>query len=74
MQHPFPQRFVGIQELVKFYLTFTGELAQGIEYDYNKATLRQQSKKVLDELYDFLMLNNNIDRRHTDCGEAMITT
>ena len=56
-----------------FYLAIipTGEIViQGIEYDYNKATLRQQSKKVLDELYDFLMLNNNISievNSHTDC-------
>ena len=41
----------------------------GIEYDYGKATLRDESKKILDELYDFLVLNNNLEvelRSHTD--------
>ncbi|MCB0395906.1 MAG: OmpA family protein [Flavobacteriales bacterium] len=32
----------------------------GIEYDYNKATLRPESMKILDDLYDFLQLNDNI--------------
>jgi OOP family OmpA-OmpF porin len=32
----------------------------GIEYDYDKATLRTASKKVLDDLVDFLKLNNNL--------------
>lgn len=41
----------------------------GIEYDYDKATLRPASKKILDELYDFLVLNNNLSveiSSHTD--------
>ena len=32
----------------------------GIEYDFDKATLRTASKKVLDDLVDFLKLNNNL--------------
>jgi OmpA-OmpF porin, OOP family len=42
---------------------------QGIEYDYDKATLRPASKKILDELVDFLNLNNNLSveiSSHTD--------
>jgi OmpA-OmpF porin, OOP family len=41
----------------------------GIEYDYNSATLRPQSKIILDSLVDFLNLNNNISieiSSHTD--------
>ena len=41
----------------------------GIEYDYDKSTLRDTSKIILDELYDFLVLNNNLQvelRSHTD--------
>lgn len=41
----------------------------GIEYDYDKATLRPASKKILDDLVDFLNLNNNLDveiSSHTD--------
>jgi OmpA-OmpF porin, OOP family len=41
----------------------------GIEYDYNKATLRPVSIKVLDTLVEFLNLNNNISIEigsHTD--------
>lgn len=41
----------------------------GIEYDFNSATLRPSSKEVLDELYDFLILNNNLEieiNSHTD--------
>jgi OmpA-OmpF porin, OOP family len=41
----------------------------GIEYDYDKATLRDTSKIILDELYEFLVLNDNllVDlRSHTD--------
>lgn len=46
-----------------FYLGLipAGEIViPGIEYDYDKATLRPQSKKVLEELIEFLKLNNNI--------------
>lgn len=47
-----------------------GEIViEGIEYDYNSATLRPESKEVLDGLYDFLVLNNNISIEigsHTD--------
>jgi OmpA-OmpF porin, OOP family len=32
----------------------------GIEYDYDKATLRPQSKEILEGLIEFLKLNNNI--------------
>lgn len=42
---------------------------EGIEYDFDSANLREKSKEVLDELYDFLTLNNNIKieiRSHTD--------
>ncbi len=45
----------------------------GIEYDYDKATLRDTSKSILDELYDFLALNNNLQielRSHTDSRGA----
>ncbi|MGQ0828246.1 MAG: OmpA family protein [Bacteroidota bacterium] len=41
----------------------------GIEYDYDKATLRPASKKILDDLTDFLNLNNNLSieiSSHTD--------
>ncbi|MGZ4158703.1 MAG: OmpA family protein, partial [Bacteroidia bacterium] len=41
----------------------------GIEYDLDKATLRPASKKVLDDLADFLTLNNNLSveiNSHTD--------
>jgi len=55
-----------------FYLTPIpmGEIViPGIEYDYNKATLRPESKKILDDLYDFLVLNDNLSveiSAHTD--------
>ncbi|MCH2223625.1 MAG: OmpA family protein [Crocinitomicaceae bacterium] len=42
----------------------------GIEYDFNSAKLRPSSEEILDELYDFLMLNNNLVveiNSHTDC-------
>jgi len=42
---------------------------EGIEYDYNSATLRPESKVILDELFNFLELNNNIEieiSSHTD--------
>lgn len=32
----------------------------GIEYDYDKATLRPKSKKILDDLVEFLQLNDNL--------------
>lgn len=41
----------------------------GIEYDFDKATLRPESKKVLDDLVAFLELNDNISveiSSHTD--------
>ncbi|GAB4133887.1 MAG: OmpA family protein [Bacteroidia bacterium] len=41
----------------------------GIEYDFNKATLRPESMKILDDLVAFLELNNNISveiSSHTD--------
>ncbi|MCJ8290684.1 MAG: OmpA family protein [Crocinitomicaceae bacterium] len=41
----------------------------GIEYDFNSSTLRSISKEILDELYDFLVLNNNLIveiNSHTD--------
>lgn len=43
---------------------------EGIEYDYDKATLRPKSKEVLDKLYDFLVLNDNLTveiQSYTDC-------
>lgn len=47
-----------------------GEIAiEGIEYDFDSANLREKSKEILDELYDFLTLNSNIKieiRSHTD--------
>jgi outer membrane protein OmpA-like peptidoglycan-associated protein len=42
---------------------------EGIEYDFNSANLRPTSKEVLDKLYDFLELNDNISveiNSHTD--------
>ncbi|MFI5204496.1 MAG: OmpA family protein, partial [Flavobacteriales bacterium] len=47
----------------------------GIEYDFDKATLRPKSKEILDKLYDFLVLNDNLVveiKSHTDCrgGDA----
>jgi OmpA-OmpF porin, OOP family len=41
----------------------------GIEYDLNKATLRPSSKLILDKIYDFLILNENLVieiNSHTD--------
>lgn len=41
----------------------------GIEYDFDKATLRPKSKEILDELVEFLEVNDNIVieiRSHTD--------
>ncbi len=41
----------------------------GIEYDFDKATLRPESKKILDDLIEFLKLNDNLVieiRSHTD--------
>lgn len=41
----------------------------GIEYDLNSSVLRPISKEILDELYDFLILNNNLVveiNSHTD--------
>lgn len=41
----------------------------GIEYDFNSAVLRPSSKEILDGLYDFLILNNNLIieiNSHTD--------
>lgn len=43
---------------------------EGIEYDFNKATLRPKSMAVLDKLFDFLQLNDNLSveiKAHTDC-------
>jgi len=42
---------------------------EGIEYDFDSANLRDKSKEILDELYDFLMLNDNLIveiNSHTD--------
>ena len=42
----------------------------GIEYDYDKATLRPASIKVIDDLYEFLMLNDNISVQiNSHCDE-----
>ncbi len=61
------------QHLIQdFYLTPipAGEIEiPGIEYDYDKATLRPESKKILDDLIEFLKLNDNLTieiRSHTD--------
>lgn len=61
------------QHFVKdFFLSLIpqGEIViPGIEYDYDKATLRPASKKILDDLTDFLNLNNNLSieiSSHTD--------
>jgi OOP family OmpA-OmpF porin len=47
-----------------------GEITiEGIEYDFDKATLRPESKDILDNLIEFLELNNNLKieiRSHTD--------
>jgi outer membrane protein OmpA-like peptidoglycan-associated protein len=45
----------------------------GIEYDYDKATLRPASMKILDDVVDFLNLNNNLSveiSSHTDARGA----
>ncbi|GAB4205736.1 MAG: OmpA family protein [Bacteroidia bacterium] len=42
---------------------------EGIEYDFNKATLRPKSKEILDKIVDLLTLNDNISieiNAHTD--------
>ena len=42
---------------------------EGIEYDFDSHKLRDRSKEILDELYDFLILNNNLVveiNSHTD--------
>ncbi len=41
----------------------------GIEYDFDSDKLRDRSKEILDDLYDFLVLNNNLVveiNSHTD--------
>jgi outer membrane protein OmpA-like peptidoglycan-associated protein len=47
-----------------------GEIViEGIEYDFDKATLRPESKIILDKVIEFLELNNDISieiRSHTD--------
>lgn len=55
-----------------FYLTPipAGEITiPGIEYDFDKATLRPESMKILDDLAAFLVLNDNLSveiASHTD--------
>jgi peptidoglycan-associated lipoprotein len=55
-----------------FYLDMIpeGEIEiKGIEYDFDSANLREQSKKELDKLLEFLNLNSGISieiRSHTD--------
>ena len=55
-----------------FYLNLIpdGEMViEGIEYDFNKATLRPSSKEILDNVVKFLELNSDISieiRSHTD--------
>lgn len=55
-----------------FYLNKIPEEAiaiEGIEYDFDKATLRPKSKEILDELASFLTLNDNLVieiQSHTD--------
>jgi len=55
-----------------FYLSLIpdGEMViEGIEYDFNKATLRPSSKVILDNVVKFLELNSDISieiRSHTD--------
>lgn len=42
----------------------------GIEYDFDSDKLRPRSKEILDQLYDFLILNDNLIveiNSHTDC-------
>lgn len=42
---------------------------EGVEYDFNKATLRPKSMEVLDKIVDLLMLNDNLSielSSHTD--------
>lgn len=60
--------------LVKdFYLEKipTGEIEiEGIEYDFNSDKLRPISMQILDKIYDFLVLNDNLVieiNSHTDC-------
>lgn len=47
-----------------------GEITiEGIEYDFDSANLRPESEKILDNLIEFLELNNNLKieiRSHTD--------
>jgi OOP family OmpA-OmpF porin len=55
-----------------FYLETipTGEIViEGIEYDFDRATLRPESKLILDKVIEFLELNDDISieiRSHTD--------
>lgn len=42
----------------------------GIEYDFDSDKLRPRSKEILDQLYDFLLVNDNLIveiNSHTDC-------
>lgn len=42
----------------------------GIEYGFDSSALRKRSKEILDQLYDFLVLNDNLIveiNSHTDC-------
>ena len=67
---------VGLTESQHFLQDFflspipTGEIEiPGIEYDFDKATLRPKSKEILNELIEFLTINDNIVieiRSHTD--------
>lgn len=43
---------------------------EGVEYDFNKATLRPHSMEILDKIVDLLKLNDNVSidlGSHTDC-------
>jgi len=67
---------VGLTESETFIKDFflspipEGEIViPGIEYDYDKATLRPESMKILDQLAEFFELNSDISveiRSHTD--------
>lgn len=48
---------------------------EGIEYDLNKATLRPKSKEILDKIFEYIQLNNNLIfeiNAHTDTRGSVI--
>lgn len=57
------------QDFLLIIIPGTEIVIEGIEYDFNKATLRPKSLEILDKIYDYLLLNDNFSieiNSHTD--------